>query len=246
MSGVILFPGSLPPGALVRGDLPSPAPVWLTARADSLAFSPILPGRVIEWRAQGGPVAQAVAANEHGTVFATGALQFQAEVNGGLVVPDAIADASCLTLGLIFRAGTPEARTLLALQPLRAEGSLFLDAKAEVLRLAQKGGTTQLPLTAEGAADQVTLVLLALQGGQVWLAANGGAAVSAQFSLETAGPAHLFLGCRGPRAGLRNKLGTFALSDVLLWPGQNLLATPGNAALNGAITLWQHRARHGL
>jgi len=245
------YAGILPPGALVRLDrapVAAPAPNWLTADPDDLEFAPQDPARVLGWRAHGTAscVAHAVAANPSGTTYRHGALRFDAEVNGGLLLADALADAACLTLGLIFKAGLPEARTLFALQPQGADGSFFLDAKGADLRLGQKGGDTRLLLQLEGAADQVTLVLLALDDGQAWLAANGGAAVSAGTGLATAGPADLFIACRGARGGLRNKLGAFALSDVLIWPGQNLLAQAQDVALSGAIALWQERARHGL
>ena len=245
------FAGTLPPGALVRLDpvpVAAPAPIWLTADPDDLEFAPQDPARVLGWRARGAPscVAHAVAANPSGTTYRERALRFDAEVNGGLLLADALSDAACLTLGLIFKADLPEARTLLTLQPAGAEGSLFLDAKGADLRLGQKGGETELMLQAEGAADQVTLVLLALDDGQAWLAANGGAAVRAGTGLATVGLADLFIACRGARGGLRNKLGAFALSDVLIWPGQNLLAQAQDVALSGAIALWQERARHGL
>ena len=245
------YAGTLPPGALVRLDpvpVAAPAPIWLTADPDDLAFAPQDAGRIIAWRARATPtiVARAVAANPSGTTYRERALRFEVEVNGGLRLTDALADAACLTLGLIFKADLPEARTLLTLQPAKAEGSLFVDAKGAELRLGQKGGETELMLQAEGAADQVTLVLLALGDGQAWLAANGGAAVSAGTGLATVGPADLFIACRGARGGLRNKLGAFALSDVLIWPGQNLLAQAQDVALSGAISLWQERARHGL
>ncbi|MDP3960854.1 MAG: hypothetical protein Q8Q26_12490 [Pseudorhodobacter sp.] len=245
------YAGILPPGALVRLNptpVAAPAPIWLTADPDDLEFAPQDASRAIAWRARATPscVAHAVAANPSGTTWRHGALRFEAEVNGGLLLADALADAACLTLGLIFQAGLPEARTLLALQPRGAEGSLFLDAKGSELRLGQRGGETQLLLHETGAADQVMLVLLALGDGQAWLAANGGAAVRAGTSLATVGPADLFIACRGARGGLRNKLGAFALSDVLIWPGQNLLAQAQDVALSGAISLWQERTRHGL
>jgi|GEM_PF-1374277 len=245
------YSGTLPPGALVRLDpapVAAPAPIWLTADPADLGFAPRDASRAIAWRAHGAPscVANAVAANPSGTSYRDGALHFHAEVNSGLRLADALTDAACLTLGLIFQAGQPEARTLLALQPRGAEGSFFLDAKGSELRLGQKGGETRLKLDVAGAADQVTLVLLALGDGQAWLGANGGAAVRAGTSLATVGPADLFIACRGARGGLRNKLGSFALSDVLIWPGQNLLAQARDTALVGAIALWQERVRHGL
>ncbi|MDP4034429.1 MAG: hypothetical protein Q8P60_16560 [Pseudorhodobacter sp.] len=244
----ILYSGALPPGALVRPDPVPPATIWLTARAADLEFLPDDAGRVIGWRAQQatGIAAQAVAANLGGTVFHPPALRFATAQNGGLVLNGVIADANTLTFGLIFRAGPDAGRTLLALQPLAQGESLFLDAQGDDLRLAQKGGKAELTLHADGAGAQATLVLCALADGQAWLAVNGGQAVQRRFSLDMHGPADLFIGCRGPRSGLHNKLGSFALSDVLLWPGQNLLARADDPALHGAIALWHERARLGL
>jgi hypothetical protein len=235
---VILYPSALPPGALVRPDRSPPAPVWLSAAA-------LTPPRVTHWPAMGGAwAAEAVAANASGTLCQTQphALSFETGVNGGLMLAGAIPAAECVTLGLVC-AGLAEARSLMALQPRGGEGYVFLAAERGLLRLGQKGGAAELALALP--EDGAALVLCALSGGEVRLAVNGGAAQAVPLDFPP-GPADVFLGCRGPQAGLRNKLGRFRLSDVLVWPGQDLLARPGDPGLAGARAFWQERRRDGL
>jgi hypothetical protein len=235
---MIRFPGRLPPSALVRADPIVPAPLWLSASPTEVSLED---DRVMAWRARGA-AAQAlpVAANAAGTRWQAEppALRFEAKVNGGQLLAGSVADLAALTIAVIF-AGS-EARTVLALQATGHGPSVFLDARGADHRLVVKNGAG---IAVQALGNGARLVVLALASGRGWLSVDGGPAVSGDFGEGLAGPADLYIGCRGGRAGLRNKLGSFALSDVLIWPGQVLLPGPIPA---GVLALWHERQRDGV
>lgn len=223
---VLTYPGPLPAGALVRlapGD-PTPAPIWLDS-SQGLTLNDA--GRVTAWAARLGQVrARPVPANDQGTARDGAALRFDAGENTGLMLDPALSEGATLTLGLILRPTPPEARTLLSLQTQGAEDYLFLSLDGPLLRLAQRGTETELSLPLSAPPQGPLLILCALSEGQAHLSVNGQAPVSASLP-HSPGPADLFLACRTARTGMRNKLGGFALFDVLIWPGRDLLAGAG-------------------
>ncbi|PLL13593.1 hypothetical protein C0V75_09560 [Tabrizicola sp. TH137] len=244
MTGPLLFPGRLPDGALVRGDtLPTqptlrpstppaaPAPVWLSCNHAPETTPLHL------WPASNGQAAASVPANDSGTArSASGALIFRAGENSGLCLADALPDAATASLGAIFRpAPAASAGTILSLQPQDGSGYLFLAHEDGQLRIGRKDA--DLSLTAP-APEGAILAGLSLAAGRVTLFVNGTAASSAPLALS--GPADLFIGCRTARPGLKNKLGSFHLADVLLWPGD---PAPDLAA---ACALRAERGQHGL
>lgn len=244
---VLIYSGCLPSGALVRPDGPLLQPVadvWLDAD-HGVTLSDA--GRVTGWAAHGKAGLQAVPVpgNATGTAFqpSPAALHFVAGENGGLVLAGAIPDGAFLTLGVILSPNLPEARTLLSVQPQGAEDYLFLSLEGTLLRLAQRGTDQQMDLGIDPNAQVPLLVLCALGGGEVRLSVNGQPCVSQKLTLPP-GPADLFIGCRSARGGMRNKLGGFDLTDVMLWQGQDLLGTP-NDRLSGATSLWSERCRLG-
>lgn len=248
MTGPILFPGCLPDGALVR-PLPSaparaaamardpattsahPAPIWLSCDHPSESA----PLRL--WPAMAGRAAASVPANETGTArAATGALIFRAGENSGLCLPDALPDRAKATTAAIFRpAPGASAGTVLSLQPKDGSGYVFLAHEDGQFRIGRKDGDLDLTVSAP---EGVILVGIALGAGRVSLMVNGRTAASAP--LPALGPADLFIGCRNARPGLRNKLGSFHLFDVLVWPEDE---QPDLAA---ALALRAERGRHGL
>lgn len=246
---VLIYPGRLPPGALVRPDpvalspvLPPPEAIWLQAgTGQSLTEA----GRLSLWQAREGLGAQVLArpvpANATGTAVRAGALVFATGENGGLRLAPLMDMTPPLTLGLIL---TPEgeARSLFTLQPAHGD-YVFVALEEGGLRLAQRGAEDALTLPCPEATGPM-LILCSFDRGMARLSLNGEAPLSAALPLPR-GPAELFLACRGARAGLRNKLGAFALHDLLIWPGKDLLAGPASE-LAGALALWAARRRHGL
>jgi hypothetical protein len=254
----ILFNGALPLGALVgKGaapaparplapaiDLGPPAPVWFsTARQDRLSFN--RDGRVTGWQAMAPATAQARPArfNSEGTGWdaETQALDFVEKIHGGLCIEDALPQTGCFSLGLIY---TPppkrDAQTLLSLQAKGAEDYLFLSAESGFVRFGMKGGDASLHAPDP---QKLTLLLLASDGAKVRMALNRDLAVAVDCALAPAA-FDLFLGCRGEARSLLNKLGSFKLTDVLIWPDQDVLAGEVARAPEAALGLWQERLRH--
>jgi hypothetical protein len=165
-------------------------------------------------------------------------LLFEAKKNSGQMLVGAVADLDAVTIAVVF-AGV-RARTVLSLKAAGQGPLVFLDSRGSGHRLAvEDGGDIEIEASGRGAR----LVVLALCSGRGWLSVDGGPAVAGQFGEGLTGPADLYIGCRGAQADFRNKLGSFALSDVLIWPGQVLL--PGSIP-TGVMALWHSRQRNGL
>ena len=249
---VLIYPGALPSGALVRltdGQKASPAlspvaEVWLDA---STGVTLSGEGRAVGWTSRGPSAVRAmpVSGNPTGTDYLSDppALHFVAGENGGFRLSDAIADGAGLSFGLIVTPDLPEARTLMSLQPLDHEDYVFLSLEGMALRLMRRGSDTTLTLNLPPDTRVPLLILCALTGGMARMAVNGGPAVSGPLLAER-GPADLFIGCRNDRKGMKNKLGGFDLSDVLVWPGQDVLAAPGGLA--SVTALWDDRCSRGI
>lgn len=251
MADPIHFPGRLPNGALVstleaptasntkQQPLPAqqkapsgpPAPLWL-----SCDHSPETTPLHL-WPSTEGQAATSVPANETGTArSAEGALLFQAGVNSGLCLSDALPDLDGVTCAALFRPMPGAAAgTVLSIQPKDGSGYLFLAHEDGHLRIGRKD--SDLSLTAPS-PDGVILAAISLSAGNVALSVNGRSAATAPLAIG--GPADLYIGCRNARPGLKNKLGSFHLFDILLWP------TDGQPDLSAALTLRRERGRHGL
>lgn len=245
MADPIRFPGCLPEGALILPDhrpakpTPSPAPavqgtaapVWLScdhAPEDA-------PLRL--WPASTGQIAAAVPANETGTArLANGTLIFRAGENSGLCLPEALPKAEKGIIAVIFRPMSgASGGSILSLQPTDGSGYLFLAHEDGQLRIGRKDADLSLTVPAP---DGVILAGLILAQDKVALMVNGRIAGSSSLSLT--GPADLFIGCRTARPGLKNKLGSFHLFDVLLWPDAE------RPDLGAALALRAERGRHGV
>lgn len=251
------FHGKLPPGALVDGNfgpvthqtLPTspalhapPAPLWFSTRApESLEFN--AEGRVTRWQSTPpGLAATPVSFNSAGTGWAKApaALDFTAGQHGGLGIKAAIAQGSCFSLALIYSQDAKrDALTLLSLQAKGDENYVFLNAEAGSLRLAVKGSTASLSTPDP---KKLTLLVLSSDGESLKLAVNRAEAQPMAYALSEA-PLDLFLGCRGASRSLIGKLGHFSLSDLLIWPGVDVLAGSFARAPQPALSLWQERQR---
>lgn len=255
----IIYNGALPLGALVGDDftiatprrparpavdLAPPAPIWFsTKRTDTLSFNGNR--RVTGWQAIAPATVQARPArfNTEGTDWdsANLALDFVEKIHGGLCIDGALPEAPSFSIGLIY---TPpvkrDAQTLLSLQAKDAEDYLFLSAENDFVRFGMKGGDVSL-----SAPDpqKLTLLVLAFDGTQVRMAMNRDLAISQNLVLEPAAR-DLFIGCRGEARSLLNKLGSFKLTDVLIWPEQDVLAGEVTRAPEAALALWQERQCH--
>ncbi len=261
----LVYQGMLPPGALVRQHLgaaapaqepaplapppaarPATAAIWLSAAHGEFDPMPADPGRIRRWIDPiGEAVAVAVASNKQGTRHeadaALPALVFAPGDYGGLVLSGAVGDSGRVSFGALLQTVAAEPETLLALHPLGMEDHLYLSAQRGEVRLGQEAGGLRLAQHADLSPGQPLLVLCSLDGPRVQLRVNGGAAVEGRLVPPFAGPADLFIGCRGPRPRQKRKLGGFLLTDVFLWSGEGLDGADAEAAL----TLWRERA-HGV
>lgn len=229
----LVYHGRLPPGALVNHRAEG---LWLHAEPGAFADADA-PGRIFAWQAKAGEgVAVAVGPNKTGTLTAPGraALRFESGEQGGLVLPGALADTARCSFGLIWHPAAADAETLLTLQPGDG-GYLYLAAAGGTIRVERKGGGLDLRAAQP---DGPVLVICGLSGGQVRLAVNDAPPAAAPAAMPPA-PADLFIACRGQRAGLRGKLGAFALTDVFVWPGHDCLAAPGDPARAAALAQWR-------
>lgn len=254
----ILFPGRLPAGALVdsseivaapraiaRPKLGPPAPIWFsTTDVESLSFNS--DRRVSRWHAKhpSAAVAAPVKFNDKGTGWDSGlaALDFVAKTHGGLCISDQLPSGACFSIGLIY---TPpakhDAQTLLSLQIKGEDGYAFMSAEDSFVRFGLKGGDQSL-----SAPDpqKLTLLILSSDGQKVRMSLNRDLAISVDCALAAA-PLDLFIGCRGGTRSLLNKLGSFTLTDVLMWPNEDVLAGEVARAPDAALSLWQERLRDG-
>lgn len=251
MADPIFFHGRLPQAALVsalhaqpatdaappqpspakRAPSGPPAPLWL-----SCDHSPETTPLHL-WPSADGVAATSVPANEKGTQRnAQGALLFRAGVNSGLCLSDALQDMARVTCAALFRP-TPGAAagTVLSIQPADGSGYIFLAHEDGQLRIGRKD--SDLSLTAPS-PEGVILAAITLDAGNVALSVNGRCAATGPLAIG--GPADLYIGCRNARPGLKNKLGSFHLFDVLLWPNE------GQPDFGAALTLRRERGRHGL
>ncbi len=255
----ILFPGKLPAGALVEPGLPTakpkprtqpvagpPAPLWFSTRQpDRLEFNRT--GRVTAWTACAPATAsaRAVGFNDTGTGWdaEARALDFTEKTHGGLCVDAALPRGDRFSVGLIYLPPPKrDAQTLLSLQAKGADDYLFLSAENDFVRFGIKGGDQSL--TAPD-PQRLTLVVLSSDGQNVRMAINRDVSVSLDCALPAA-PLDLFIGCRGGSRSLLGKLGSFKLTDVLVWPGDDVLAGVVSRAPEAALNLWQERLRDGI
>jgi hypothetical protein len=256
----LIYQGALPTGALVSGITASPTsqkandstaiPLHFTARATDLTGSERDPLRIVRWKARNGAQAIPVGPNTDGTLFDAAntppVLRFEAESHSGLVLSGAISDIAASSFGLIFQTAEGDAETLLTLQPLGLKDYVFLAGRGGEVLAGQDAGDFALSLPLIQKAGQVVLVLCGVSGRRVTVAVNDLDGVAGTLGATwTGGAADLFIGCRGQRAGLRRKLGSFGLSDVLVWPDRDCLADRADTGAAGARALWHERQRDG-
>ena len=255
----ILYPGSLPQGALIgQGDAPAPvetasgqqvakgppAPVWFSAQApETLDLQE--DGRICGWHAVGDTTlrAEVMEFNKEGTPRdkIRGNVLFRAQSHGGLVIDGQLSGA-LFSFGLVYNSDAKrDALSLFSLQAENDSDYFYLAAESGFLRFGQREGG---PLLSVVDPRKTVLMVFSSDGAKVRFAVNRTAAVAVDCGLPNV-DLKLMLGCRGYSRPLFNKLGTFTLSDVLIWPGQDVLAGDFARAPDAALALWQERVRNG-
>ena len=238
MANALIFPGKLPRACLVRPDpvaQEQPAPIWFNLTDPArLTLNPA--GNVTAWQAQSGPVLRAVSYNQDGTELAGQHLRFTRGRHGGLVL-DALPPLETLSLGLIYRTQGADPGTVLTVEG-GADGYAFVAAEDGRITLGTKGDAPGLD---QPDGTGVVLVLCSLSAAVNRIALNDEPALTGPGYLPL-GP-QIYIGCRGGKRSLLNKLGSFDLSDVMVWPGVDIL-TPDTA--QAARQLWQMRRGLGI
>lgn len=252
---VILYPGSLPPGALIDDSfalpvaakpvagLPPPAPLWFTTTVpETIALNDT--GRMQRWSALGLPDwhSTPLEFNKDGTDWDASArlLRFHAKTHSGFVLPPVLSRGDRFSVGLIYHPVTKgSAMTVLSLQTIDTDSYCFMSCWNGVIRFGVKDreDTMELP-----EPSGVNLLILSSDGVRVKMAVNRGLAVSIDHALPAL-PQDVFIGARGAARSLVNKLGNFGLSDVMIWPDRDVLAE--DRAPAEALAQWQERQHHG-
>lgn len=160
-------------------------------------------------------------------------LQFISQVNCGFEV-DHPAHTTC-SFALRYQPGLDDPCTLLTLNDADAENYLFLSHKDGEIELKDQQNTVRLTHPAP-AGDMAQLIVVGLTDSAPFLRVGQTEIVQSdtQPSPELGAHAHLFIGVRGTRRGLKKTLGNFTLLDVIYWPKINILA-PTHAAQLAAL-----------
>jgi hypothetical protein len=254
----LFYAGRLPKGALIDAELTPPPARKIAA---PISYGPAAPvifttsqglslngaGRVTAWESVPPAIARAerVSFNDEGTGFdpELRALDFVAKTHGGLCVADVIPNGALFSIGLIY-APPPkrDAQTLLSLQAKGDDDYAFLSAEDATIRFALRGGDESLSVPDP---QKLTLLVMSSDGRKVRLSVNRELAASVDCALP-ATPLDIFLGCRGGTRSLLGKLGSFTLTDMLVWPNEDVLAGEVTRAPTAALALWQERLRNGV
>ena len=149
-------------------------------------------------------------------------LEFRAGHHCGYTVPGPVDTIQDWSYAIRFQADSGEALTLLTLNFSDSNNYVFLQHVGGAMTFQDRKGTFKL--STPFSSDHDCLVVAGQSDGQFWLRVNNETVASETHdSPDLAGPSHLFIGCRSQRAGLKKKLGTFELTDVIFWPDRNVL-----------------------
>lgn len=165
------------------------------------------------------------------------ALNLTAGENGGLRLPDAVPDPARWSAAILWTGDAP-AQALLAVRPERGGNPVHLSETGEGLVFRDDDGTASAGLPQGGGGWRLTL--LSCAGGTLRLSQDGQTARAEGLTVPE-GPAHLLIGCRSARRGMRRTLAAGRIAEVWLWPGLDILSDAG-AALRHALDdllLWE-------
>ncbi|MBB1490560.1 hypothetical protein H5395_03215 [Paracoccus sp. MC1854] len=196
-------------------------------------------GRADRWPATDGGTTAAPVADPPAFALHAGrmALNLTAGENGGLHLPDAVPDPACWSAAILWTSDSP-AQALLAMRPERGGNPVHLSETEEGLVFRDDDGTALASLPHRGRGWRLTL--LSCVDGTLRLSQDGQTA-RAEGLVVPEGPAHLLIGCRSARRGMRRTLGAGRIAEVWLWPGLDILSDAG-ADLRHALDdllLWE-------
>lgn len=190
-------------------------------------------GRADGWPAAGGaamalPVAETPVFAPHA---GRAALHLETGENRGFRLTDAVPDPSRWSAAILWASDGP-ALALLAVRPDRGGNPLHLSDTDEGLVFRDDDDTASAILArGEGPWH---LTVLGCADGRLGVSQDGRHAEAGGLRVP-AGPAHLLVGHRSLRRGMRKTLGAGRIAEVWLWPGLNILSDPEGTALRDAL-----------
>lgn len=164
------------------------------------------------------------------------ALHLATGANRGFRLPEAVPDPSRWSAALLWAADEP-ALALLAVRPERGGNPLHLSDTEEGMVFRDDDGTASATLPRGQGPWRLTV--LACSGGGLTLAQDGRQA-RAQGLRVPPGAAHLLVGHRSLRPGMRKTLGAGRIAGVWLWPDLDILSDAEAAALREALDGFRH------
>lgn len=204
--------------------------------------------RLTEWRAFAGCVRATPAAKAAECRFGPGGLALTAGRNCGLVVENAVPEAACVSLAVLYRAVGEDIRTLASIAPKAGKSHLFLFDQGGTLGMKDREDLAEVSAAAADASHPqlppgIRVAVAAHAAGRLWLRPGSGAVATARAeSAALSGPADLYIGCRNHRESLVKTYGAGTIAAVMLWPGLNVLdpACAAGTAQLSALDTWLH------
>lgn len=193
-----------------------------------------------------GAVALSVAARPEftwrGTHLGVEAAGFQTGKNGGFKRAGALAAPQAWTAAIIWAGGDQAARSLLALRGPGSDNYVFL-AESDDQGLILRDDSNRVTITGPRMASGWQMTVMSCRDDRLRLSPAAGEVAEAGGLTGLTGSQDLLIGCRSHRPGMPKTLGAGFVSDVMLWPGLDLLAPqPDDPALAAALDefrLWR-------
>lgn len=197
-------------------------------------------GRPEGWPAATGGIPAVPAAQTPAFAIHAGrvALHLTAGENRGFRLPDAAPHARRWSAAILWASEVP-AQALLAIRPERGGNPVHLSGTEDGLVLRDDDGTASASLPHMGQGWRLTILTCA--DGALRLSQDGRSAEGQGLRVPE-GPAHLLIGCRSTRQGMRKTLGAARIAEVWFWPGLDIQSDPGGAGLRRALDdllLWE-------
>jgi hypothetical protein len=204
--------------------------VWYWADAASLICND--EGAVQQWVPQEGLGEAAVPAkpntdNLH--LSPDGGLNFEREVNAGLVINNALIAPTQFSCAIRYSSEFGDARTLLTINPSDHDTYLFLSEKDGHISWQDQKDQSAITIPAPKSGGWI---VAGFDAGKLSLsvASEGDAFANPSFSeclkhevaADFSGASDIFIGCRSHRKGILKTLGVSRIHDLLLWIDQDL------------------------
>ncbi len=172
------------------------------------------------------------------------ALHLTAGANGGFEAPSAAPDPGLWSAAIIWTSGAEEARSLLTVRGGGDANYVFL-AETEDRQIVFRDDAERAVAALPPAGGGWQVSILSCAAGRLSLARPDGAEAEAAGVTDLATDGRLLIGCRNHRPGMKKTLGSAIISEVLFWPGLDILSrrpAPLAIALRDALDtfiLWE-------